>query len=120
MLECAIALAVVSIVATSVATSSAVDLRYFARSHEETVAERAAASRVERVAAAKDAPRLGATAFALDADAAKQLRGAAATQTVSLVEPGLYRVEAEVTWRAADGGAARAKIATLVAREPSR
>jgi type II secretory pathway pseudopilin PulG len=120
MLECAIALAVLSVIATSVATSSNADLRYFARSHEETVAGRAAAARIERLSAAKSAPGLGATTFALDADAAKQLRDAAATQTVSLVEPGLYRVETEVTWRAADGGTARAKVATLLAREASK
>jgi prepilin-type N-terminal cleavage/methylation domain-containing protein len=120
LIECAVALVVLSIVATTVAATGTSELRYFARSHEETVAERAAAACIERLAAAATAPATGSSAFELDAETSRQLPAAVSTQRVTLVEPGLLRVEAEVTWQAADGGTARVRVATLLAREAPR
>lgn len=117
MLEAAIALVVLSVIATSVATTGSSQMRYFARSHEETVAERAAASRLELLTATPEPIAEGASTFALDRTASDGLHSATAQQTVRRVESGLLRVETEVTWLAADGGTAHVRLATLVAQE---
>ena len=117
MFEAAIALVVVTAIATTVAVTGTSQLRFFARSHEETVAGRAAMSRIERVAASAEALAEGTSVFAIDGN---QLREAAGSQTVVSVEPGLLRVEAEVTWQAADGGTGTVRLATLVAVEAKR
>lgn len=116
MMDAAAALAVLSVIATAVLTSGSSEMRYFARSHEETVAWRAAASEIERLAASRAAPAEGVSDFCLGEDAASQLRGGAGRHIVTRVEPGLWRVEAETAWDAADGGRARVRLATLVAR----
>ena len=120
MLEASISLVVLTVIATSVATTGSSQMRYFSRSHEETVAERAAASRLELLAATPEPIAEGTTEFALDRTAAEGLHAASARQTVARVEPGLFRVETEVTWTAADGGTAHVRLATLVAQEPRK
>lgn len=120
MMEGAIALAVLSVIATAVLTSGSSEFRYLARSHEETVASRAAASEIERLSATAAAPAEGEEAFALGDDAASQLRLGAGRRTVTSVEPGLWRIEVETTWDAADGGKGRVRLATLLAREVRR
>lgn len=120
MMDAAVALAVLSVIATAVVSTGSTEMRWFARSHEETVAWRAAASEIERIAASAAAPAEGASSFALGGTAASQLRGGAGRRTVTRVEPGLWRVEVETTWEAADGGTGRARLATLLARDVPR
>jgi Tfp pilus assembly protein PilV len=119
MFEAAVSVVVLTVIAASVAMTGSSEIRHFARSHEETVAGRAAASRLETLAASRDPLAPGTTAFDLG-DAAASLKSGAARQTVTQEEPGLFRVETEVTWRAADGTDARVVLATLVAREVRR
>ena len=122
LMEGAISLAVLSICATAVVATGGPNLRHFARSHEETLAGRAAASQIELVTSAPGAPAVGTTGFRT----AQRFGGGvdatwgAGVQTVTRVEPGLYRVEVAVSWNAADGGIATARLATLVARDEPR
>jgi type II secretory pathway pseudopilin PulG len=110
-MEGVIALAVLSVAATAVITTGTSELRYYARSHQETVAERVAASRLELVASQKPAPVVGVSTFAAP------LPEATAEQTVTREAPGLFRVAVVVKWKAADGGDGVIRLATLVARE---
>src|SRR6185436_4268646 len=116
LLECAIALALLSVLATSIATSGRSELRYFARSMEETVAERVASSRIERLSASTMPLIDGERSFDVDPETLRRLPDAAARESVTRLGPRLVRVEADVTWRAADGGTAHARLATLLAR----
>jgi Tfp pilus assembly protein PilV len=120
MFEASVAVVVLSVIATSVALTGSSHMRFFARSHEETVAGRAAASRIERVVALRQPLADGKSEFDIGPEAKRTLRSAAATQVVTHDAPGLARVETEVTWQAADGGTGRVRLATLVAEEPRR
>lgn len=119
VLECTIALAVVASIATTVAVTGTSHLRAFARAHEETLAGRAAASRLERLSADRGAFVEGTTSFAPNQRQGDAVFGKG-SQTLTRVGPGLWRADVEVTWPAADGGTGRVKLATLFAREEPR
>jgi hypothetical protein len=115
MTECVVALAVLSACATAIVAAGSSHLAHFARSHEETLACRAAASQLETVAVSREPLAAGTTSFRTS-----QRFGAAewgeGSQTVTEVEPGLHRVEVVVTWKSAGGGDGSVRLATLVAR----
>jgi hypothetical protein len=119
MIEAAAALLLLSAIATSIAILSSSHLRWLGRSHEETAAWRRAAAELEDTLGAADAPSEGVSSFDVEGVA---LGGgkAAGTRRVSRVATGLFRVEAEVSWHAADGGTGTAHLATLVARKEPR
>jgi prepilin-type N-terminal cleavage/methylation domain-containing protein len=105
LMEVVVAMAVLSLVATGVFVGEEGNLRQVARSFEELELSRAAAARLERMGA----PEPGTRSFVPD------VRGAGGTETVRLVEPGLYEVAVEVR----RGGHA-VRLVTLVATGAAR
>jgi Tfp pilus assembly protein PilV len=118
--EGAVACVVLTVVAAGFAATRASDLRYVARSHEETVAGRTALACLERFRDG-DGPTDDRIWFvALDEETARTLRGARAVRTITWMAPDLCRVDAVVEWDASDGGRGRVALTTLVAREAAR
>jgi hypothetical protein len=109
VLELVIALAVLTVIVTSVMVGERSQLAGVTRSFDELAASRAAAARLEELAEAPLAP--GRTTF----DVA--LPGCLGLQTVRELTPGLYEVSVRIE-RAKGGGAT--SFTTLMAREEWR
>lgn len=90
VIEAVVALAVLTLVATSVLVGEGAQLHGVARSFDELAASRAAAARLEELAAT-DAPLApGVSAFPVE------VPGCRGVQTVRRIEPGLFEVTARV------------------------
>lgn len=109
VLELVIALAVITVIVTSVMVGERSQLAGVTRSFDRLAASRAAAARLEELAAAPLEP--GRTMFDVD------LPGHLGLQTVREVTPGLFEVRVRVE-RENGGGAT--SLTTLMAREEWR
>ena len=114
VLECIVAMAVITVIAGGAAVATSQHFRFVTRSWRETVATRAVSSELERVGRSPDALHAGAETIALDAETVEALPGATAVRTVAPDREGLVRVEVRLRWReGADDATAAAT--TLVA-----
>ena len=106
VLELVIALAVVTVIVTSVMVGERSQLAGVTRSFDELAASRAAATRLEELAEAPLAP--GQTTFDVS------VPGCLGLQTVRELTPGLYEVTVRVE---RDNGRGATSFTTLMARE---
>jgi hypothetical protein len=110
VIEAVVALAVLTLVATSVLVGEGAQLRGVARSFDELAASRAAAARLEELAVADPPLVPGESTFPVD------LPGCRGVQIVRRIEPGLY----EVTARVEHDGRRHVELVTRLARKEPR
>jgi hypothetical protein len=100
-LEVAVAVVLVSVIATLAFTGDSLALRHAASAFAETKAARLAAGRLEQLRADPAGLRAGVTSIRFPVADTHGLPECTAVQTVRLVEPGLFEVRVEVRWRPA-------------------
>ena len=113
LVECMIAVVILSVVATGMRTGDHGQLRSVQHGFEQTVALRALQSRLAEVRDAEFAPTPGDSSVALPR-ACDKLREATAWQQVKQIEPRLFEVSVTVAWTPI--GTQRRTTRTLVTR----
>lgn len=100
------------------ATVTAAHFAFVAGAFERTVAERAAAARLEALAAGGAPLAAGVRPFEPEPWARESLPGARGEERLVEHAPGVFAAEAAVIWRSSrDGEDRRAALATLIAAE---
>lgn len=118
MMELVFAFAVLSILFSVGFLGAGSKLAHVRRCYQETLALGAASGRLEQLQVGDGPLEPGTTGFPLPPGAQQALSNAAAVQTVKQLEPGLYEVQAKVSWSpTAAADPVSVTLTTLVARE---
>ncbi len=125
VLEGVIALSIVATIAASMVAVTPGHFAFIRRSHQRTVAGRAAAAQLERLrldpSGLASGSASGSADVTLGAVVLAELPGVRAERTVETDEHGLYRVRIRVAWDRPGGGSEESvSLETLIAAEAAR
>ncbi len=121
MMELVFAFALLSILFSVGFLGAGSKLGHVRRCYQETLAWGAASGRLEQLQVGDEPLEANTGEFPLPPAARQALSNAAAIETVKQLEPGLYEVQATVSWSPAAGvGPVSITLTTLVTREWKR